>query len=287
MTSIGNCAFSFCSSLKEIVIPKGVTSIDDSAFCECGSLQGIIIPESITSIGEAAFKGCHSLTQVFIPKKLYDEIELKKVFDDSAEDIICLYSCINDGNGAVSLKSIDSDFAEVVFNVAPNENFEVDKIYRIDSSGTSEPRELIYRNGECRLYRRGLDMKDLTIYATFTRVRANITFCSEDGTNILQSGTYKINEIPSYTEDIPVKDSDGDTTYVFAGWSDGTVTYGLDVFVGPGDPFLTNFIMEMRKIALIIEYVRHIAGPNRFASTGEKNYDTIKKSIGKYLRKFS
>ena len=110
----------------------------------------------------------------------------------------------------------------------PNENFEVDEIYWIDSSGTSEPTFCFYENGEYIWRFPESEINNLTIHATFYRISANITFCSEDGTTILQSGTYDIYEIPSYTEDIPVKESVGDTTYVFAGWSDGTVTYGVN-----------------------------------------------------------
>ncbi len=65
--SIGERAFSGCSSLTSIEIPDSVTSIGDYAFYECTSLTSIEIPDSVTSIGEGAFIYCEGLTSVEIP----------------------------------------------------------------------------------------------------------------------------------------------------------------------------------------------------------------------------
>ena len=103
VTSIGNGAFSGCSSLTKVTIPDNVTSIGDSAFSGCSSLTNIsvnennqsyksidgnlytkdgktliqyaigksatsfVIPDSVTSIGDGAFADCSSLTSVTIP----------------------------------------------------------------------------------------------------------------------------------------------------------------------------------------------------------------------------
>ncbi|MEE1082604.1 MAG: leucine-rich repeat domain-containing protein, partial [Paludibacteraceae bacterium] len=98
VTSIGERAFPYCSSLKQINIPDSVTSIGERAFNGCKNLtiksnstrfivdKGLLIdvqrkriisyfgidkkiniPDSVTSIGEWAFQCCSSLQQINIP----------------------------------------------------------------------------------------------------------------------------------------------------------------------------------------------------------------------------
>ena len=67
VTSIGEYAFSNCTSLTSITIPSSVTSIGGGAFCWCTSLTSITIPSSVTSIGGGVFEYCTGLTSVAIP----------------------------------------------------------------------------------------------------------------------------------------------------------------------------------------------------------------------------
>ena len=67
VTRIGNGAFIGCHSLTNIVIPDSVTSIGAWAFQYCTSLSSIVIPNSVTSIGNCAFEGCSSLSSLVLP----------------------------------------------------------------------------------------------------------------------------------------------------------------------------------------------------------------------------
>jgi len=67
VTSIGDFAFTGCTSLTGITIPDSVTSIGILAFCECTNLTSIAIPDGVTSIVVLAFNSCYSLTSITIP----------------------------------------------------------------------------------------------------------------------------------------------------------------------------------------------------------------------------
>ena len=66
VTSIGDYAFTWCSSLTSITIPNSVTSIGYGAFRGCESLTSITIPNSVTSMGYGAFNGCDTLTSIVV-----------------------------------------------------------------------------------------------------------------------------------------------------------------------------------------------------------------------------
>ena len=70
VTSLGDWAFSNCSSLTSVMIPNSVTSIGGFAFSSCRSLTSVMIPNSVTSIGNGAFSSCRSLTSVMIPNSV-------------------------------------------------------------------------------------------------------------------------------------------------------------------------------------------------------------------------
>jgi GH24 family phage-related lysozyme (muramidase) len=67
VTTIGSGAFSMCTSLESITIPAGVTTIGISAFSNCTSLESITIPAGVTTIGISTFSNCTSLESITIP----------------------------------------------------------------------------------------------------------------------------------------------------------------------------------------------------------------------------
>ena len=69
---ICNSAFSWCSSLAEVVIPNSVTSIGDGAFSFCSSLAKVVIPNSIVCINGNPFKAWHGKLECLSPSFVYE-----------------------------------------------------------------------------------------------------------------------------------------------------------------------------------------------------------------------
>ena len=66
-TSIGQNAFSGCTSLTSIDIPDSVISIGQNAFYSCTGLTSCTIGSGVTTIGYDAFNSCDNLTSIDIP----------------------------------------------------------------------------------------------------------------------------------------------------------------------------------------------------------------------------
>jgi hypothetical protein len=64
VTTVGDRAFSTCSSLTSVTIPNSVTTIGEWFFSGCTSLTSVTIGNSVTAIGNYAFGNCTRLTSI-------------------------------------------------------------------------------------------------------------------------------------------------------------------------------------------------------------------------------
>ena len=67
LSSDGTQVIAYWGENSEVTIPEGVQSIGDSAFSLCSSLSSLTLPSSLQSIGEEAFDYCNSLSTLYIP----------------------------------------------------------------------------------------------------------------------------------------------------------------------------------------------------------------------------
>ena len=58
------------TTLKEVIIPDGVTELSNECFLNCTGLESVKLPDSIKTIGDGCFKKCTSLKEINIPKRI-------------------------------------------------------------------------------------------------------------------------------------------------------------------------------------------------------------------------
>ncbi len=93
VTSIGDYAFYYCTSLTSVEIPDSITSIGYAAFCGCLSLTIVTIPNSVMNIVVDAFESCTSLTAIDVDEgnEFYSSIDGVLFSKDKRQLII--YPC--------------------------------------------------------------------------------------------------------------------------------------------------------------------------------------------------
>ncbi|HOB39184.1 MAG TPA: leucine-rich repeat domain-containing protein [Methanomassiliicoccaceae archaeon] len=67
VTSIGNDAFHYCTSLTSMVLPDNMTTLGDYAFAFCSSLETVNIGKNLAgTIDVYTFDHCISLTSIHV-----------------------------------------------------------------------------------------------------------------------------------------------------------------------------------------------------------------------------
>lgn len=68
--SIPTYCFFNCNSLKEVIIPDGISKIERNAFDGCTSLTNVRFPNDLYSIEAEAFQNCKKLTNLVLPERI-------------------------------------------------------------------------------------------------------------------------------------------------------------------------------------------------------------------------
>lgn len=98
--TIGNDAFNYCTNLTDVNIPGSVITIGNYAFNECASLTSVNIGNSVTTIGTKAFQNCENLTNVYIGSSVSDINDYAFWGCNNLTDITIPNSVINIGKGS-------------------------------------------------------------------------------------------------------------------------------------------------------------------------------------------
>ena len=125
--SIGNCAFKGCSSLSSFTIPNSVMRIEGQTFENCSSLTSVTIPNSVTSIGSSAFSGCSSLTSITIPNSVtsigHDAFSSTGIYSNESNwenDVLYISNCLIEAkdniSGSYTIKDNTRLLADKAFN---------------------------------------------------------------------------------------------------------------------------------------------------------------------------
>ena len=236
--------FAGCTNLNDVTIPEGVTTIATMAFYDCTSLTSIALPSSVISIGDSAFGNCTNLTSVLMDKDQQALCESSNAFEGSDAAVChCYYEATytDDGNGSILGNA--QTYGTDELTITPDYNFGVDKVILTDANGNETE---ITPDSDGKYY-----MPDsegvVNVNVTFKRIKADVYFYSEDGSKELQTATYDINAVPSYTGTLPTKAETEDYKYSFFGWTDGTNTYG----VGEALPKVTEDVVYLAVFAEI------------------------------------
>lgn len=68
VTSIGEDCFYYCTGLKTVTVPEGVTELKGAAFAYCVAMQQVTLPSTMKTLGDHCFYSCAVLAEINIPE---------------------------------------------------------------------------------------------------------------------------------------------------------------------------------------------------------------------------
>ena len=156
VTKIDSWVFSWCESIKSVVIPEKVTSIGAYAFYYCTSLEKVVMGDNVVTIDENAFNNCKSLSDLTVSKNL-TTISDKFTTCGTGAFSGCNISKLIIADGSVAVKSImviSDDIEEVeipnsVLTISDKAFSDCTKLKSINipDSVTSIGEKAFYRSG--------------------------------------------------------------------------------------------------------------------------------------------
>lgn len=78
---LGMGCFEFCSLLRDVTIPEGITVIPANAFHNCAALETVTLPKTIRAVRAGAFAGCARLKTINMP--VFPELIALDSFNDT------------------------------------------------------------------------------------------------------------------------------------------------------------------------------------------------------------
>ncbi|ELP85445.1 hypothetical protein EIN_087670 [Entamoeba invadens IP1] len=107
--SIKNNAFSNCSELLEITLPKKIKEISNGLLDGCLKITKVILPDTPTSIGSSAFANCHNLENLSIPQSVIKVKENAFSMCNKLKELVFNETCVLTKmtfNGCTSLTNL-------------------------------------------------------------------------------------------------------------------------------------------------------------------------------------
>jgi len=68
--AIGECAFSYCDNLTEIIMPDSLEEIGYEAFYDCDSLTDVVMGKNVSTLSNYIFSSCNGMTSLTLPEKI-------------------------------------------------------------------------------------------------------------------------------------------------------------------------------------------------------------------------